>query len=100
MASIRLSMGRQTMSTSRSQSEGRDAAPLTQMVTARAQHAQLSGPAPTPWWRTPRWQRYLRALLLARGRRRYPPSLSEQHPLGPTDTRRRLVLINPPHLDV
>lgn len=88
------------MSTSRSQSEGRDAAPLTQMATARAQHPQLPGPAPTPWWRTHRWQRYLRDLLLVCGRRRYTLSLSEQHPLGATDTRRRLVLINPTELDV
>jgi hypothetical protein len=47
-----------------------------------------------------RWQRYLRDLLLVRGRRRYILSLSEQYPLGATDTRRHLVLINPTQLDV
>lgn len=88
------------MATSQSQLEGHDAVPLTQMAIARAQHAQLPGPAPTPWWRTHRWQRYLRDLLLVRGRRRYTLSLSEQHPLGATDTRRHLVLINPTQLDV
>jgi hypothetical protein len=46
------------------------------------------------------WQRYLRDLLLVRGRRRYTLSLSEQHPLGATDTRRGLVLINPTQLDL
>src|SRR5690349_4619384 len=93
--------GRPTMSTSLpirlSQSEGRNAAPGTPMATTRAENAQL--PEPTPWWRTRRWQRYLRDLLLVRGRRRYTLSLSEQHPLGATDTRRHLVLINPTQLD-
>jgi hypothetical protein len=86
--------------TSLRQSEGRAAAPGTQMATAHTKHAQVPGLPPTPWWRTRRWQRYLRDLLLVRGRRRYTLSLSEQHPLGATDTRRRLVLINPTQLDV
>src|SRR5689334_14473900 len=91
---------RPAMSTSPGLSEGRDIAPWTQMAATCAENAQLPSPAPTPWWRTHRWQRFLRDLLLVRGRRRYTLSLSEQHPLGATDTRRRLVLINPTQFDV